>query len=87
MIVVSLQTVAQANSPLAPSLWEWIYITAGILHLAIFLVLLIWISRKIEVNPSTRLLGIIVAFLIPIAGPLVVWIIVRRVLRRNGGRV
>ncbi|GAA4476392.1 hypothetical protein GCM10023190_13790 [Enteractinococcus fodinae] len=65
-------------SPLLPSTMEWIVILFGAVHLLMFLFLLFWLPKQKMVNPAVRLVGIIVALLVPVIGPLAVWFGARR---------
>lgn len=72
------EAIFQATSPLVPSTVEWIVILFGALHFMMFLFLLFWLPRLKMVNPLARLVGIMVALLVPLIGPLAVWLGARR---------
>ena len=57
---------------------EWIVILFGAVHLLMFLFLSFWLPKQKMVHPVARLVGIIVAFIIPVIGPLAVWFGARR---------
>lgn len=57
---------------------EWVFILFGVLHLTMFVVLSFWLPGQKTVSPYARLAGIIVAFLLPVIGPLIVWLSIRQ---------
>lgn len=81
IFIIQLTTGApdiQVASPLIPSTMEWIVILFGAVHLLMFLFLLFWLPKQKMANPAARLVGIIVALLVPVIGPLAVWLGARR---------
>lgn len=68
----------QVDSPLVPSVYEYLLTLGGLIHLVLFFIILFWLPRQSAVAPSSRIIGLLVAFLVPILGPLVIWIVVRQ---------
>lgn len=71
-------TLMQAASPLAPSLFEVVIIICGVLHLGLFLTLLVWLPRQKNTDPVLRFVGLLVVLVIPVVGPLTIWLSLRR---------
>lgn len=69
--------VLDVASPLVPSVYESLLIIAGIIQFVLFFALLFWLPRQSTIGPVSRILGLLVAFLLPILGPLAVWWSVR----------
>lgn len=70
--------ILQASNPLVPSALEWAYMSVGLLHVALFLAVMFWLPRQRNVSPLARLGGLLISFVIPVLGSLIVWIVARR---------
>lgn len=66
----------QVSSPLVPTTYEWIVMVSGVVHLALFCWILVWLPRQASVAPKLRFIGLLVALFIPIIGPLMTWRVV-----------
>lgn len=67
--------VLQASNPLVPSALEWTYMSVGLLHVALFVAVLFWLPRQRGLSPLARLGGLLISFVIPVLGSLIVWIV------------
>lgn len=74
------QFIASADlaSPLSPAPFEWLLIIVGFLQLLFVFALLFWLPRQLHISPLTRLLGLVVALMVPLLGPVAVWWVLRR---------
>lgn len=70
--------ILQATNPLEPSALEWVYLMMGLVHLALLLALILWLPRQRRISPGARLAGVLVAFVLQLLGPLLVWAAARR---------
>lgn len=67
-----------AANPLVPAVLEWVYMSVGLLHGALFLALMLWLPRQRDLSPLARLGGLLTAFVLPVVGSIMVWIAARR---------
>lgn len=75
--------VGEAANPLLPAWWEVAVTVGGLLHLGLLIGLVIWLLMMRGLTPLERLVGLLVGIVLPIAGPVLVWVILGSAARRE----
>lgn len=70
--------VAATLNPLVPSSAEWLVTAFALVHMLLWVAILVWLLRQRHLDAGQRLLGLVLATVLPVVGPLLVWWAARR---------
>lgn len=76
--LVLVAEVLQSASPLVPTPFEWTALIFGATHVILLLAVMVWLPRQKAITPIMRIVGLVVALVVPLFGPLLVWLSARR---------
>ncbi|MFC7402414.1 hypothetical protein [Citricoccus sp. GCM10030269] len=69
---------AASLNPLIPSSAEWVVMALSVAQLVLWTAALLWLLRRRDLDASQRIVGMVLATVLPIIGPLLVWWAIRR---------
>ncbi|MCT2088852.1 hypothetical protein M3D92_06035 [Micrococcus terreus] len=78
----SILVMAGAN-PLIPTAFQVTVTVVSLLHIGLLIGLAIWLLMMRSLTPLERLTGLLIGILLPILGPVLVWIVLGRTARRD----
>lgn len=78
--------IADGVNPLVPAGWEAAATMAALLHIGLLIGLAIWLLMMRTLTPLERLTGLLIGILLPLLGPVLVWIVLGRTARRGERR-
>jgi hypothetical protein len=70
--------VATSLNPLIPSSTEWLVTGIASVHILLWVAIVLWLWRREHLDAGHRLLGLVLATVLPVIGPLLVWWSARR---------
>lgn len=68
----------EGANPLVPNGWEVTLLVVMALHVVPLIMLVVWLLRTAELTAIQRLLGLLVGLALPVLGPLLAWLVLRR---------
>jgi type VI protein secretion system component VasK len=70
--------VATSLNPLIPSSTDWLVTGIASGHILLWIAIVLWLLRQQHLDAGQRLLGLVLATVLPVIGPLLVWWSARR---------
>lgn len=74
----TMSLAAASLNPLIPSSAEWLATGVALVHILLWVAIVVWLVRQRHLDAGQRLLSLVLATVLPVIGPLLVWWVVRR---------